>query len=376
MVTYGHLQMADAPIGVIPPPAAPTAAPVEKFQAIREAKAAKLAQVKTGLTKLSSEQAAEPVAEKTAPQAEADKVAPTSEEKPVEAKPEEPKPDAKVEAKPDEEADPKTAKALAQIDKQAKKFREEQAAAKKSFEAEMAQARADFARERAEFKAVVESHDQLKQMAKRDPIGLLRQLGIENEDEWETVGRGAFPFTKAGKADPRAAEIAARSQKEVTRDTQIDELRKMVTDLTDQIKTRDQQAEMRSFVETWQADAVKAIPTDKPTLAARLLAKSPAKVKQKLLEIGAELERNNDNETPTHDEVIAEFERRERLELEERGVDVDALLKPAAPAKPSPKSPLDIEAPKGTRPINGTPSRAEKLAALEVAIKRRDAEQQ
>lgn len=40
--------------------------------------------------------------------------------------------------------------------------------------------------------------------------------------------------------------------------------------------------------------------------------------------------------TPTHAEVIAEYEKRRREELEEQGVDVDAMLKRAAPAPAAP----------------------------------------
>lgn len=381
MVTYGHSQMADAPIGVIPAPEAPAAAeqPVEKFAALKAAKASKMEALKTGLAKLASEQGTPAPAEKAAPKAAPEPVEEKAEPA-VEAKTEEveAKPEPKAEAKAEDEIDPKTAKGLAAIDKQAKKFREEQQAARKAFESEIAQARADLAREQAEFRAKYAPVDELAKLVKRDPIAALRKLGIESEDEWEIVGRGAFPFTKAGKTDPRAAEIAQRSQKELTRDSELSELRKMVTDLHEQIATQNKQAEAKQFVEQWATEAIKAIPADKPSLVARLHAKAPAKARQKLLEVGAQIEAQNDGETPTHAEVIEELERRERAELEERGVDVDALLKPVPPTEKTktPKAPLDIEAPRGIKPINGTGSRAERLAALELDLKRKHAEQQ
>lgn len=379
--------MADAPIGVIPAPEAPAASdqPVEKFAAIRAQKSAKMDAVKAGLAKLASEQPSAPAEPKEAPKGDPkpapapekpaeDQAEPKVEE--VEAKPD-PKADAKPEAKADEDVDPKTAKGLAAIDKQAKKFREEQAAARKSFESEMAQARADFARERAELTQQMTQLGDLRQLAKRDPISLLRKLGIEHEDEWETIGRGAFPFTKQGKADPRSAQLAQQAIRERERDDDIATVRKQNEALLERLEAMEKRSQAEKYVEEYGTGLVKSIPTE-PTLISKLHAKSPAKARQALLDIAVRLERDNDGETPDHADVIAEYERTRRAELEEQGVDVDALLKPPVaekPKAPAPRSPLDIEATKGTKAINGTPSRAERLAALEVDLKRKHAEQ-
>lgn len=381
--------MADVPVGNVPSPVT-TAVPVKPTNpavVAREQRAAKLAKVSAGLTKLGSDAAQAPAPAKPEMLA--------SEKPPEPAKPAEPKVEAQLEqpaepekpklddaksdekkdleAKPvDDQPDEKTAKALAQIDKQAKRFREEQAAAKRAFDQEMADGRAELARMKAELSSTAASLDELKRQAKRDPIAVLRKLGIESEDEWELVGRGAFPHTKTGKADPRSATALAQTQKERELAERFERIERENAEMREQLTTSQKKAEAQRVVEQWTSAAVKAIPSDKPTLIARLHAKSPEKARNALLFLGGELERANDGETPSHEDVIAEFERRERAELEDRGVDVDALLRPttAAPAKAAPKT-LDLEAPKGgTRPINGNPSRAERLAAVSAGLKK------
>lgn len=350
--------------------------------AAREARQAKMREVNAGVAKMN---AAEAAGQEPSPPTKVEKLPSEmiDEKQPekVEAEPakkDEPVKDEKpVEAKPDEH-DPQTKKGLDAIDKQAKRFRDEQAAAKRAFEQEVADTRADLARMKQQIETQLTSVEDLKRQAKRDPIGLLRKLGIETEDDWEVIGRGAFPFTKAGKADPRAAEIAARTHKESSRDSELAELRQMVNDLTEQISTQSKQAEARSYVERWATEATKAIPSDRKTLIGNLHAKAPEKAKQALLEIGARLERENDNETPSHADVIAEYERTRRAELEEQGVDVDALLgaiaAPTPPKKPSPT--LDPALPAtGTRPINGRPTREQKLAAVTAGLRRLSVEE-
>jgi hypothetical protein len=361
----------------------------------RDARAAKLKEVSAHIAKMGADSATSASAVAQPQQPNQPALLPsethTGDAKPepkIEAKPEEPAVEAdepaKVEAKPAEEVeakpDPQTAKALAAIDKQAKKFRDEQVAAKRAFDQEIAEQRTELARMKQEMTSRYGSMEELQKLAEKSPIDLLRKLRPNmTEDDWEIVGRGAFPFTKTGKADPRAAEVAARVQKETTRDSELSELRKMVSDLTEQIATQGKKVEAQTFVENWQSEAIKAIPADKPTLIARVHAKSPAKARTALLAIGAELERANDGEAPSYGEVIAEFERRERAELEDRGVDVDALLAPSKPAPaPAAKSAtLDVAAPAGgTRPINGRPTREQKLAAVTAGLRKLSADAQ
>lgn len=394
----------EVPVGAVPGPEAPVVTqtrPPSAVAAAREARAAKLKEVSAGITKINAAEAAqaapagagqggaqpqppgrpellpsEKPTEKPAEKAPEPKAELEQLEQPkVEEKPAEPKPD-------DAPPDAQTKKALDAIDKQAKKFREEQAAAKRAFDQEVAEQRAELARMKQEMQSKFGAMEELEKLAARDPIGLIRKMRPNmSEDDWEVVGRGAFPFTKAGKADPRAAELAARAQKATAVDSEISDLRAELTKVRDELAARDKQAELRSYVERWSGDAVKAIPSDRKTLIGNLHAKAPEKAKQALLALGAELERANDGETPDYADVIAEFEKRERAELEARGVDVDALLKPAAakpPAPPAkPPTTIDPTLPRGgTRPVNAHPTREQKIAAVTAGLKKLDAEAQ
>ncbi len=273
-------------------------------------------------------------------------------------------PEAAPAPAPVEEApDAQTAKALAQIDKAAKKHRDEVARAKAELELE----RAELARLRSETTGKVSSWDELKKLK---PIEVLEKLGIEAEDDYDLIAREAYARTKAGKADPRAKAAAETTARERDLMRQVDELKKGFDEIKGEFQNRDKAAETRSYVETWQTQAVKAIPAE-PSLIGKLYEKSPEKAKAILLQIGQHLERQNDNETPSHAEVIAAYEKYRREELEEQGVDVDALLavRKAAP-KDSVSRTLDVTSAGGTRPANGTLSKAERIAQVAAGLRK------
>jgi len=366
--------MADVPVGAVPAPEPVTPA-VPKLVQAQQAKAAKLAAVNAGLKKLDAE-----MATKTeSPEASVETAAAGSAAKPADppstdAAPakKEPKVEAKTEEPADDETpDPKTAKALAQIDKQAKRFREEQAKARADFELE----RAEFARERAEFKKAQGSIDEIAKLAKTNPAAALAKLGLSSEDDYEHVARTLVPLTKTGKADPRNKQAVEQLTKEAALAAQVEDLKKTVEELRGTFETTAKEQQTKAFVEKYLDEAVKAIPAE-PTLIGKLHAKSPEKARQALLAIGQYLEKAND-ETPTHAEVIEAYEKYRREELEEQGVDVDAMLKPKAieVPKPPPSKTLDPTAVTGTRPINGNPTKAERLAAASKGLQKLWSEQ-
>jgi len=338
-------------------------------------RAEKLAAVTAGLAKLDAAAVEAPPAAE-APPAPAEKT-------PAPA----PKPDAKPapsDAKPTDEApDDKTAKGLAAIDRRAKQFRDEQAAERAKLELE----RAELARLRADVEGRGSSLDEIKKLAKLDPIAALAKLGIDSEDEWENVGRGAYPRTKAGKADPRAAPAVAQTQAQREIAAQIAELRQQQSEIAEFLRTQTAQTQKKAFVDQYLDAAVKAIPTT-PTLIGKLHSKSPERARQALLDLGASMEaaamkadgatKYDPSYTPSHADVIAEYERVRRTELEEQGVDVDALLappKPAAAPTTKPKATLDPTSTTGTRPVNDRPTREQKLAAVTLGLKKLEAEQ-
>lgn len=366
--------MADVPVGAVPAPATPAAKPTMASAAAAavSAKAAKIAAVTAGLAKMASETNEPPPAEPAAKPAqqladEAKAPEPKVEERPVEIEPKE--------AKADDAVDEKTAKALAAIDKQAKRFRDEQTAAK----AELAQERAEIARIKAELTAKpAESIDDLRALAKRNPIAALEKLGLESEDEWENVGRGAFPRTKTGKADPRARDQVNQTTAQRETMARIEAVEKQNADLLEQLKTREASAQTEQMHAKFADGAAKAIPTD-PSLIGKLHAKAPEKAKATLLSLAIHMEREatkadggkfDPSHTPSYADVIAKYEELRRAELEEQGVDVDAMLKPAkitAAAAPISKT-LDPSQTGGTRSVNGNPSKSERLMKVSKGL--------
>jgi len=350
--------MGDVPVGAIAAPEAPVGTVTLGKAPAASNRAAKLAAANAALAKLSIAEIAAEVPLKT----EAVVVDPS-----VEPKTDEPK----VETKP--EPDAPTTRALAQIEKQAKKFRDEQAAAK----ADLAQERAELARIKAEHAAKQTSFEELQKLYRTDRAAAIEKLaGSDSEEEYEAAARAAFARTKAGKADPRNQHAAAQTSREREQATKIEKMESELEELRNEFKSRDKAAEAKDFQKQFLDAAVKAIP-EAPSLIGKLYAKAPDKARQALLHIGARLERENDNETPTHAEVIAEYEKMRRAELEEQGVDVDAMLRPPVKSdstKAITTKTLDITSTPGTRPLNGTPTRAEKLAAVTAGIKKLDAE--
>ena len=366
--------MGEVPVGAVSAPVAP-AAP-EPRVAPSAAKAAKLAALNAGLKALPSETGtapSAPVVEKPA-NAAAPATPPPASDVPAEdadaAAPIVEKPAAKVEPV-EEKPDAQTAKGLAAIDKQAAKFRAEQKTARE----ELAMERADLARRTAELNAKAGSLDELRTLAKKNPVAALAKLGIESEDDLEVVAKTAYANSKTGKADPRNKAYAEQTAKEREYATKLEALEAQQAELKQYVSQRDQQAALEQARATYSDAAVKAIPAE-PSLIGTLHAKNPGKARSALLELGIKMERDAAVEdgaqpheygkyTPSHAAVVAEYEKQRRAELEEQGVDVDAMLKRTAPApaKTAAKT-LDITTTTGTRPVNGNPSKAERLAAI------------
>lgn len=367
--------MGEVPVGAVSAPVAPAAPEPRVAPSI--AKLAKLASVNAGLKALPSETAIAPVVETVnaaapvtpppasdVPSEESDAAAPIVEKPAAKVEPVEEKPDAQ------------TAKGLAAIDKQAAKFRAEQKTARE----ELAMERADLARRSAELNAKAGSLDEIKALARKNPMAALAKLGIESEDDLEVVAKVAYANSKTGKADPRNKAYAEQTAKEREYATKLEALEAQQAELKQYVSQRDQQAALEQARATYSDAAVKAIPAE-PSLIGTLHAKNPGKARAALLELGMRMERDAAVEdgaqpheygkyTPVHSAVVAEYEKARRAELEEQGVDVDAMLKKTAVpvAARAPTRALDITAPTGTRPVNGSPSKAERLAAISSGL--------
>jgi hypothetical protein len=258
---------------------------------------------------------------------------------------------------PVEKPDPATERGLRAIEQARKKFLDEQNAAKAELEVQ----RAEIARLRKEAEGRLTSADELDKL---DPDSFLDRMKHWDDARLTLFAREAHNRTAAGKADPRS-QAAAQHARELVKgsaaQTELAELREYVKQLEEKLTGEFTRRDQASFAERWVDAAVKAIPADKPTFLSKLHANEPDTAKRELLAIGAELEKANDGEPPTHDEVIAEFEKRKRASLKSMGLDPDALLAPksAAPAKPAQRT-LDVTASNVTRPENAPKTRAER----------------
>lgn len=248
----------------------------------------------------------------------------------------------KADEKPKDEApDAQTTSAMAAIEKREKRAREQIAADRAALQKEIEDARADLARQRAELTGKVRPLEDLSKLppAKR-AIEALKLAGIDPDDEeaMEMIARDTYARSKSGKADPKNRAYADQLAEKRGIEGEIAELRKMLEETRTQITEREKQSQTEAFQNRYLDEAVKAIPSE-PTFIARAHAANPQKARAELLAIGQHLEKQN-GETPTHAEVIAEYERLARADLTDRGfspAQITAILAPssATPAKPA-----------------------------------------
>jgi len=288
------------------------------------------------------------------------------------------KPAPAVETAPD----PTTAKGIEAIEKRDARAREQFKTDVAKVRAELDVERAEIARMRAEASKAPD-HDSLKKLPVKDRYReALRLVGIDPDDEEhaEIVARDAYARSKSGKADPKNKVYAEQVAEKSALQAELTEMRKQLEQVQGEFKTRDSRAEMERFQSSYLDAAVKAIPVE-PTPISMAHSANPEKTRAALLALGQQLERDI-GETPTHAEVIAEYNRRAFADLSDRGfsqADIAALLKRAAPsaevvAKPAPTRTLDPDARPTATPINGNPTRDQKIAAARAGLRKLSAE--
>lgn len=247
-----------------------------------------------------------------------------SDEEPAEAEPA-PAPEKKAEAKPDEDA------RLLAMQKAEKAAKVERMAA--------AEERAKLATERKE-KAETEKRlgafEKALAKAKTDPGGVLELLGVPAE-RYEDLANYFYARSEKGKADPRYKDVSERAMRERETRDGIEELRAELTALKTQAAEREARIEAERVAERHMTGVFKSARSTKDApLLARLFAKDAEKAERKLASIALELA-NESGELPDAEDIITTYEKRRRAELEDDGVDVDAMLK-TAPPKPQSKT--------------------------------------
>ncbi len=356
----GDQLQGEAPVEALPvEPQAP------KTSAI-EARASKLAAARGGLRD---------VLKGSAP---TETAAPVVEEKPA-------APAVKLEPKVEktDEPDPQTLKGIEAIEKRDQRARAALAAEKKAWQAEVEQQRAELARLRAEATKTPPIEDLKKLPVQRRALEALKLAGIDPDDEetMDLVARESYARSKSGKADPKNRAYADQLAKEQGVSSEVAELRKMLEETRAELAERDQKQKAEAFHTKYLDETIKAVPSE-PSFVGRALAANPERTRATLLTIGQHLE-SQTGETPTHAEVIAAYETAAKQDLKDRGFtdeQIAAILAPpaAAPTKTAPAAAAPVQrAPtldpargSTTPPVNGLPTREQKLAKASEGLRK------
>ncbi len=279
----------------------------------------------------------------------------------------------------DEPPDPAAAKGIEAIEKRDQRARAALAADQAKWKAERDLEVAEIARMRADFTKGPD-FDALKKLPPaRRALEVMKLAGLDPDDEdaMEVIARDTYARSKSGKADPKNKAYADQVGEKQALTAEIEELKRQIAEVSGEFKTRDQRAQMEHFQAQYLDAAVKAVPAD-PSFIGLGLAANPGKARASLLSIGQRLE-SESGETPTHAEVIAEYEATRRAELADTGLStaqIDALLQKPAPvvAKPAPPRTLDVTVRSTTQPINGSPTREQRIAAASAGLRKLSAE--
>jgi ribonuclease D len=307
---------------------------------------------------------------------------PTVEAKPVDVAP----PPAPVDEKPsggasgttdDAPPDGAAAKAIEAIEKRDKRAREQLAQERAAAKAELEAERAEIARLRAEMSGKVTPFEELQKLAKTPgkELELLKKLGVDTEDDHERYARNTYAVSKSGKADPKNRAYAEQVSEKQGLQAELADLRRMVEETRETFSQAQQRAQAEAFANQYLDEAVKAIPAD-PSFIGLAHTANPKKARAALLAVGQRLE-SETGEVPTHAEVIAAYEADTRAELRDRGLSEDqisAMLRPKAAAKPAPVAAhvrtLDPSAGPTTPPVNGHPTREDRIAAARAGLRK------
>lgn len=289
------------------------------------------------------------------------------------------------EAKRDEDAaktDPDLAKRLAIVSKHEKRSKEREAQAKAALDRERQELRREretIDRDIQAARSEIEAFTKLKDRARFDAAGVLRALGL-TDDDMEPASRQLWALSKAQAADPKNREAAGRMMRERESDDRITKLERELADQKQAAAEAKAHSEAAQKGQAYLASVIKAA-TDEHPLAKRLIEKSPERSREKFAAIASELF-DRDGDLPDAEDVLAEYEKRRRTELEEDGVDVAAMLKPRASTKANAEGSRtlgnDIGSTTATKSNTGAvrKTQLEKRAELEAELRAMDLKRQ
>lgn len=293
------------------PEAAPAPAPVDRGSVLAEMATLKASQEATEAAPVKT---AKPAAAPIEKDEAVDVKDPPSEASAAEPAPE---PSDEDEAKPDAE----TQKRLDSVARAEKRSRQQLSKERQDFEAE----RREFTDGQRAHRAEVESFSKLKGRAKYDAVAVMRSLGL-TEDDFESAAQQLYANSKAAAADPKRKAATEQTARERELRDEVAELRSW----RDRKEQADEQRQQQSVVERQASnylDKLTAQVTDEASpLVKRQIAKNPQKAYAGLVAAYGDLLADSDGDVPEPAHVVKAYETRRRAELDEEGVDIDALL--------------------------------------------------
>lgn len=326
--------------------------------------AAELASLNTSAAEVAP---TEPAAEAAAaePEAEAEPAAPEAEAEPAKAAP-----------------DP-TDQALAAKHRQEEQFRKRMAAERKAAAEERAKVEAEkraFEEQRASLAEQAKRWEALKSKGLRGLIEAAEEMGIEGED-FEQLARAFYVRSPAAKADPKAraaVDEAVRSREHAGRTQTLEQKYEELAKKYEALEKRDLERETMAKTErdlgSYLDSLARVADTGKVTdydddgnevevakveapIVKRWLKSEPAAARRALHEIAVEIaQRDELDEAPPLDAVVAELEKRERRALARRyGAGAPTALLGAAPAKPAGPGPAKTLSRTGAAPAAAKP---------------------
>lgn len=183
-----------------------------------------------------------------------------------------------------------------------------------------------------------ERFEQLRGRVKYDLVGVLTELGM-TEDDFEAGGQTLYAHSKAAGVKPEHKAAAQRAARERALADELAATKKRQDDLEKSLRDRDQAEidaraarQYLASIETAAADKLKTGDARAP-LAEHFLAKSPEKTRARLAQI-AETLWDETGARPEPAAVLKRFEKQQRADLEEYGIDPTAFLKSAPSKKP------------------------------------------
>lgn len=196
------------------------------------------------------------------------------------------------------------------------------------------EARRAFERDRNEFEAKSKAHtDGLKQLetlaskVKTDPWALLEKLGVTADDA-DYISRVIYAHSKTAAADPKNREAVEAAKRSRESESRVERIERELQETRQQLASERQSQSAAHAANQFLDGVAKAVGDDQP-LAKSLLAKNPSKAREQFGAIAYELA-NTSGEVPEASEVLAEYEKRRRAELEELGIDPASVGKTAA----------------------------------------------